>query len=677
MVRANAAAAARDIGTKLACAAALMGIAITAAFAGTFDVANTNDSGGGSLRDAITQANAAGGPHTITFSTTGTISPLSALPALTQQTTIGPAAAGTVTLNGASAGSGVDGLTLSADGCVVRNLVINGFGGSGIRVTSNGNTITGNRIGTNTAGTAAVSNGNNGISLENSSGNQIGQPGFGNVLSGNAGAGIALTNSSNNILEADVIGLDVTATTALSNVYNGVLLQGNSNDNQVGVVGSVADTYIAGNGGAGVAILAGLRNRIRARIYTNTGGGIDLDRNGAWPWDGVNFNDSNDADSGANGLLNAPVLLQSSTTGLNGRLRGAPNVQQTIDVYSSTSCDNLGFGEGGVYLGSTTATTDANGTTTFAAGPWAPVAGTSAYTATATDASGNTSEFSQCMTPGRRPVETLGMLVAVPDIPFQPPKAALLSTIGNLNSALNPLAATPFNPGMPLQGQSASLVVGDWDGDGIETMGAYATGGAVFYTNDTGPTSNWIGVWFGFENKPAVAGRFDGAVDHDCIGVVDSVDNYLGSGDTVFAMYWTCNLTDGGTSPKNGLWIGAPIPNSGFPELAANPPRPHQFVAGDFTGSGVDTIAIRRGPYFVWGSLAQYFADYHQGQAVAGDWDGDGIATFGLVLASSGPFLYKNDLQWHTAAIVGQSITPAPLGSGETYRYDSWRPGGS
>ena len=43
-------------------------------YAATFTVTNLNDSGAGSLRDAVTQANAAVGPDTIDFTVTGTIS---------------------------------------------------------------------------------------------------------------------------------------------------------------------------------------------------------------------------------------------------------------------------------------------------------------------------------------------------------------------------------------------------------------------------------------------------------------------------------------------------------------------------------------------------------------------------------------------------------------------------
>ncbi|HXT50724.1 MAG TPA: hypothetical protein VN811_06750, partial [Thermoanaerobaculia bacterium] len=80
----------------------------------TFTVSNTNNSGGGSLRAAITSANGAAGPHTINFTVTGTISPTSALPALSQATTVQAQTIGAVTLSGTSAGAGVDGLTLAA-----------------------------------------------------------------------------------------------------------------------------------------------------------------------------------------------------------------------------------------------------------------------------------------------------------------------------------------------------------------------------------------------------------------------------------------------------------------------------------------------------------------------------------------------------------------------------------
>lgn len=60
--------------------------------AATFTVTNTADSGAGSLRQAILDANGSAGPHTIQFAIPGsgvhTIAPATPLPTITQTTTI-------------------------------------------------------------------------------------------------------------------------------------------------------------------------------------------------------------------------------------------------------------------------------------------------------------------------------------------------------------------------------------------------------------------------------------------------------------------------------------------------------------------------------------------------------------------------------------------------------------
>jgi hypothetical protein len=72
--------------------AAALAITITLsnpALAASFTVTNTNDSGAGSLRDAITQANAAGGTNTITLQPgLGTITLASNLPLVATSVTI-------------------------------------------------------------------------------------------------------------------------------------------------------------------------------------------------------------------------------------------------------------------------------------------------------------------------------------------------------------------------------------------------------------------------------------------------------------------------------------------------------------------------------------------------------------------------------------------------------------
>src|SRR5438552_4790776 len=183
-------------------------------FSTTFTVTNTNDSGAGSLRQAILDANANAGTDTITFSIPGggvhTISPTSALPTITDPVTIdGYTQTGAVQntdpngfngtllieLSGVNAGAGVNGLTISSGDSTVRGLVINGFqvldinAGDGILLITNGsNVIEGNFIGTNAAGTAVVGNDTEGVEVrDDSSNNRIGgtTPQARNLFSGN------------------------------------------------------------------------------------------------------------------------------------------------------------------------------------------------------------------------------------------------------------------------------------------------------------------------------------------------------------------------------------------------------------------------------------------------------------------------------------------------------------
>src|SRR4051812_38541565 len=111
----------------------------------TFTVTNTLDNGAGSLRTAITSADSAAGADTIAFAIPGTgthtISPATALPAITGPTTIdGGAKNGDgsvqVEINGdnvpapfntdGSLLSGV-GLQITGGGTTIRNLAINRF----------------------------------------------------------------------------------------------------------------------------------------------------------------------------------------------------------------------------------------------------------------------------------------------------------------------------------------------------------------------------------------------------------------------------------------------------------------------------------------------------------------------------------------------------------------------
>jgi hypothetical protein len=231
------------------------------------------------------------------------------------------------------------------------------------------------------------------------------------------------------------------------------------------------------------------------------------------------------------------------------------------------------------------------------------------------------------------------------------------SLIDSYSEPPPPEAYTTYTPGAPVQGQ---WVMGDWDGNGVTTPAVFGNNGAFYYTNDVGPTTNWVGLWFGLVGHPPVAGRFDAAVDHDCLGVVDSAP-WPGYG-TAFALYFTCDLTSSGNPTKVVQWLGAPLPDSsGFSGV-------HQFAAGDFDGDGVDSVAVRRGPYVAWTNVAPTTlgAEFSQaqyigapaagyGNVLAGDWDGDGIASFGLFYPD-GSFFRRDDLEWNSALYTVQHV---------------------
>ncbi len=138
---------------------------------------NTNDSGPGSFRQALVDANADAGPRdTITFNIPGagphtirpTTLPESAdhhQPVVIDGTTQ-PGYAGTplIEISGENADV-VNGLVIAGGNSIVRGLAINRFPLSGIFVPSPGNVFEGNYIGTNTAGTAALPNGDDGIKV--------------------------------------------------------------------------------------------------------------------------------------------------------------------------------------------------------------------------------------------------------------------------------------------------------------------------------------------------------------------------------------------------------------------------------------------------------------------------------------------------------------------------------
>ena len=231
------------------------------AYGDTFKVINTADSGAGSLRWAITNANANPGPDTITFQISGnapfTINLSRALPSVTDPVTIDattqPGYSGTpvVELNGASTATGSVGLQLNSGFNTVLGLAINRFPAQGIVLNGVSNVIQGNFIGTDTTGALARGNGSFGIWVK-SLGNQIGgtTAAARNVISGGNNTGIYIYKTSSNVVQGNYIGISVTGANPLGNNNNGVVIDGSSGNCIGGTVG--ARNFLSGNGTSGV-----------------------------------------------------------------------------------------------------------------------------------------------------------------------------------------------------------------------------------------------------------------------------------------------------------------------------------------------------------------------------------------------------------------------------------------
>ncbi|MDD2990284.1 MAG: cadherin domain-containing protein, partial [Zoogloea sp.] len=366
-------------------------------------------------------------------------------------------------------GNGGDGVSIA--GSARNNLiggttpaernVISGNAGAGVRIystTTAFNTVSGNYIGTNAAGTANIGNGGSGVVLAGVSGNTIGSlsTGGGNLISGNAGDGVLVETASdgtliygNTIVANGEEGIQVwdgatntvigDATPGGRNIISGNTLQG------IGIYGSTvtgtvvrgnwigvaADGVTAqGNGRQGIhvsqasTVMIGGSNPGEGNIIANSGplhpgvslsdgatgvviignsiygsSSLGIDLEGDW----VTANDPGDADVGANNLQNTPELVSALLTGsdiaLSGTLNSLANTRFRIEFFANPSPHASGYGEGRSYIGFVDVLTDASGNATFSPTYAGALPAGSQYwissTATRLDASSNFIETSE------------------------------------------------------------------------------------------------------------------------------------------------------------------------------------------------------------------------------------------------------------------------------------------
>lgn len=342
--------------------------------------------------------------------------------------------------------------------------VLSANGNSGIGLTwtnATGNVIQGNYIGTDVSGTRRAANGYGGVYAYGAPANILGggTPGAGNVISGNALAGVSIgppaayasdlrLRANGWIIQGNKIGTKVDGVGALpnGNSQHNIEILAPSSGHMIGGPNPGEGNWIAHTPTSafdGVRIRDGATNNLVAgnAIWANGGAstaglGIDLGP------DGVTANDACDPDSGANQLQNFPVLSVAyasvEATVIRGLLNSITGKDYAIDFYANATNEPSGYGEGQVYLGRVSIRTPASGCVTNFTARLSRAAPVGCYvTATATDITQNTSEFSQGVRVSPQPGISITNLTATGPLLLAWTNAApefVLQQATNLNS---------------------------------------------------------------------------------------------------------------------------------------------------------------------------------------------------------------------------------------------------
>jgi len=429
---------------------------------------------------------------------------------------IGLDVTGTQSLGNGSSGVRLRGASFNSigDGTIAgRNIVSGNYHGVELELSSPTNVIVGNYIGTDVTGALDRGNSLYGVSLVSGGYNLV----LSNVISGNNSDGVNSSSPGNQIL-ANRIGVSAVSNNALTNLGSGIYI-GQSNT-QVGGTNANEGNLIAYNGGRGIMIQFSAVNCpiLGNSIYSNNSLGIDLNNDAS-----ANPNDLGDGDNGANALQNHPVFTHAlrfpTETVASGTFNSRTNASFRLEFFANSSADANGFGEGQTYLGFLNVTTDGNGNAGFTFTHPAALPLDNYFTATATDANNNTSEFSRA----RRivPFDSVDLNVSIADSADPTPHATnyfytvTVTNAGPTNATsifvTNTLPPTvSYVNATPSQGSTshaAGIVtwnVGNLNENGVATLTLTVASAGV-----TGRVTN---------NATVITARFDNTLSNNVAG---------------------------------------------------------------------------------------------------------------------------------------------------------------
>ncbi|MEL6558155.1 MAG: FG-GAP-like repeat-containing protein [Bacteroidota bacterium] len=414
-------------------------------------VTNTADTGTGSLRAAIEEANTAAGADRITFNIPGAgaqrIVLASNLPIISE----------TVSIEGGSqtdfSGSPLIEIQAFDNGFVFQNapgssvsdlaifsgtgngIIINssedteiertrigtdasgskqnlGFTGNGIIINESSttsllnNVISGNTIGIQVINSSqdirAIGNiiglaADEQSAIPNDTGVQISQSNnptiSGNSIAGNLSDGIVITQSTDGVLSGNTIGANSDLSVTFGNGGHGIFLD---DVDDLAIDGTVNRNVITASSLNGITVIDNNSSGITIQensIFDNGILGIDLNN------DGIDENDPLDADVGPNALLNnATITFAEFSEGnllVQGSIVGARNQILKVEAYNSAGVNASGNVEGQEFIGSqTNVRLDANGFGEFFITGNTTIGSRDFVSVIVEDRNGNTSEFS-------------------------------------------------------------------------------------------------------------------------------------------------------------------------------------------------------------------------------------------------------------------------------------------
>lgn len=267
--------------------------------------------------------------------------------------------------------------------------IISGNTLQGITLRGPGNVVLGNYIGTDASGTSSLGNGGSGIVMSSADNSTIGAPGAGNLISGNGSYGLVLSSESWG--NSNVVIQSNQAGTDISGVnpipnLKDGIFYIDGGGGLIGGLGSGEGNLTAFNGGDGIEAEGPDQQIIGNTSFSNGWSGVQINGNSIISQNSIYDNSSVGIFDAPGGSTNPPVLNPINSGGISGT--ACPSC--IVEIFLADP-DPTGAGEGKEYLGSVVAA----GNGDFGMDLPSGLAFCSQITATATDARPQTSRFSQ------------------------------------------------------------------------------------------------------------------------------------------------------------------------------------------------------------------------------------------------------------------------------------------